>query len=398
MTDPRRVRRCAALLVRPSERRSLDFAALLGGHDAMRRIHRWEALAPHLDLAIELDADAVSALGAIPEIDWIGYADAAASVGVIALDALIASGLVMLDTAGRAGTPQEQCLHDPPWHPLAAAAHVFSRWSGVDSLSAQSESRIHSTDDLIAEFGPAPPHFHARADARARSALPPPVPNDFDALMARRATCRNFDAAVALSLAQLASLLHRGFGVQGSEVMAAGAVALKKNHPSGGGLHPLEAYVVAQRVDGLAPGLYHYNVESHALDLLVAQSAQSAQAFALTAVAGQDYFAAAPALLIITARFARSFWKYRRHSKIHRAILLEAGHASQNLYLAATDLDLGAFVTAAINEVDIEIALSLDPLQEGVLAVCGFGARASRQGTVELDPAHAVWTEALERR
>ena len=98
-------------------------------------------------------------------------------------------------------------------------------------------------------------------------------------------------------------------------------------------------------------------------------------------------------LLVVAARFGRSFWKYRNHPKIYRAILLEAGHASQNLYLAATELGLGAFVTAAINEVDIEQAFDLDPIEEGVLAVCGFGARLPHKTTVELDPRHAVWDE-----
>ena len=35
----------------------------------------------------------------------------------------------------------------------------------------------------------------------------------------------------------------------------------------------------------------------------------------------------------------------------------------------------GAFITAAINEREIERALGLDPMREGVLAVTGFGYR-----------------------
>ena len=70
---------------------------------------------------------------------------------------------------------------------------------------------------------------------------------------------------------------------------------------------------------------------------------------------------------------------------------LEAGHLSQTLYLAATDAGLGAFITAAINEKPIERALGLDTINEGVLAVCGFGWRASRMTTSELDPAGVIW-------
>jgi len=230
-----------------------------------------------------------------------------------------------------------------------------------------------------------------REDARSRMALERPSPRALDSLMHRRTTCRNFDTNVALSARDLALVLHRSFGEQGREEIEPGAVALKKNHPSGGGLHPLEAYLLVQRVDDMAAGLYHYNVEAHALDRLPVPAGFDARAFALTVVAGQHYFADAAVLLVVAVRFPRSFWKYRKHPKIYRAILLEAGHASQNLYLAATDLGLGAYVTAAINEVEIEQAFILDPLLEGPIAVCGFGPRAQTRTTVELDPAGSVW-------
>jgi hypothetical protein len=61
------------------------------------------------------------------------------------------------------------------------------------------------------------------------------------------------------------------------------------------------------------------------------------------------------------------------------------------LYLAATELNLGAFITAAVNEVEIEQAFGLEPMEEGPLAVCGFGVRASEKVTVEFDPQHKVW-------
>jgi putative peptide maturation dehydrogenase len=391
MSDTRRVRRCAALLMRPCDRRALDFAALLGGREAVVVEHGWEVLAPHLDRIIDLDATDAIALGRIAEIEWTPAAALVAEIGAATLKTLIDAGLVLVEGGDETPREREHRLHEPPWHPLAAAAHMFSRWTAVDSLAAQESSRIHSTADLIDEFGPPPPHFHTRADATERLALGTAAVNALDGLMARRVTCRNFDTALSVSQADLGALLRRTFGVHGSEEVAAGAVALKKNHPSGGGLHPLEAYLIVQRVDGVAPGLHHYSAEAHALDRLSTLSTDAARVFAMVAVAGQDYFADAPVLLIVSARFARALWKYRRHPKIQRAITLEAGHVSQNLYLAATDLGLGAFVTAAINEIDIERALGFDPLQESALAVCGFGPRTRRKTTVELDPCSIVW-------
>ncbi|HEY0232494.1 MAG TPA: putative peptide maturation dehydrogenase [Dokdonella sp.] len=394
MSENQRVRRCAAVSLQAEDRMTLDFAALLGGREAVRITQVWQANAAHLGHALELDAAMVDALGRISDSRWTPRTDVAAAIGEDRLRGLIDLGLVLVEADDALPHRQDQRLRDIQWHSLAAVGHMFSRWSGVDSVASQNESRIRSTEDLIAEFGPPPPHFHTRPDAHAREPLTRPPPSDLDGLMARRATCRNFDTDSALLRDDLGALLHRAFGVQGRDELAPGAVALKKNHPSGGGLHPLEAYLIVQNVEGMEAGLYHYNVEAHAIDLLRGLAAADARALARSAVAGQEYFSDAPVLLVIAARFARSFWKYRNHPKIYRAILLEAGHASQNLYLAATELGLGAFVTAAINEVEIEQAFGLDPMQEGVLAVCGFGARLSNKTTIELDPQNAVWDDA----
>jgi SagB-type dehydrogenase family enzyme len=77
--------------------------------------------------------------------------------------------------------------------------------------------------------------------------------------------------------------------------------------------------------------------------------------------------------LILTARFYRSYWKYRLHPKALSVIYMDAGHLSQTFYLVCTQLGVGAFITAAINAVNIEEVLSLDPVKEGAIAICGFG-------------------------
>ena len=397
MSEHARVRRCLALFLHAEERRSIDLAALLSGHATLHARQAWQALAPHLPSAVDLDAADVEALGRISEATWTERAEAFAAVGEARLQRLVELGLVLEEGRATSAHERDRFLREAKWQPLLATAHAFSRWSGVDSLAEQAGSRIRSTEDLIAQGGPPPPHFHERADAQQRTGLPVPVADELGALLARRATCRNFDTGASIAVGALAAILHRTFGVQGSEEIAPGAVALKKNHPSGGGLHPLEAYLLVRRAEQLPAGLYHYNAQAHALDCLRVLPAQEAGELARTFVAGQDYFADAPVQLVVAARFARSFWKYRHHPKIHRAILLEAGHLSQNLYLAATALDMGAYITAAINEVEIEQAFGLDTLAEGVLAVCGFGPRAQRRHTVELDPLGKVWNGDMLR-
>ena len=170
---------------------------------------------------------------------------------------------------------------------------------------------------------------------------------------------------------------ERVFGCHADVELHPGVRALKKSNPSGGGLHPLEAYVLVRRVDGVATRVFITITPARTRSNRSRRSPKRRRSeHAHRFVAGQQYLADAPVLIALVARFARSFWKYRRHPKAYRAIVLEAGHVSQNLYLAATELGLGAFVTAAINEVAIEQALALDALDESPLAVCGFGARA----------------------
>jgi putative peptide maturation dehydrogenase len=186
-------------------------------------------------------------------------------------------------------------------------------------------------------------------------------------------------------------VLYRAFGARALVDHAPGVQLLKKGVPSAGGLHPTEAYLLVQRVAGVEPGLYHYHAVAHALEPIHALSADAARSLASTFVGAQPYLLDAPVFVVPVARFRRNFWKYRNHTKAYRALVLDVGHLSQTLYLAATELRLAAFITAAINEVDIEAAFELDPLEEGPLAVMGFGARGAVREAVEFDPLHAVW-------
>ncbi len=211
-----------------------------------------------------------------------------------------------------------------------------------------------------------------------------------DALMSQRVTCRNFDSARPLEQALFSKVLERVFAAQGHIRQDGGVEFLKKHTPSGGSLHATEAYLLVQRVEGIAPGLYHYRPVDHALRPLPPPD-MPLEEFACSALAGQHWFAKAPVLVVYAPRIARSHWKYRNHPKAYRALMLDVGHLSQTLYLGATDLGLGAFVTAAVNEVQLEHAFGLGAMEEGPLAVGGFGWRARQREVAEFDPLGAVW-------
>lgn len=389
-----RVRRCKVLYLEPREEVGFDLEILLAGGNGMRRERRWLALAPHLGEEIEVDAVERELLGSLSPDEWIDSGSLADSAAA-ALQRLLKTGLVV--GAGKRHADlreRDETLRGMYWHPLAATLHAFTRWHDADAVQAMQDTGTETAGELRQVLGPPPVEALDRGDGKQRIAMPRTARNDFDQLLARRATCRNFDAGKPLPHALFAQLIERVFSAQSHVRVSDDTVFLKKTSPSGGGLHPIEAYLIVQSVEGVTPGLYHYHSIAHALEPLPAPE-QPLHALAMAAVAGQHWFANAHVMVLLAPRYDRSFWKYRNHAKAHRAITLEAGHLSQTLYLSATEAGLAAYITCAINEVPLEQAFALDPISSGALAICGFGWRGEEMVTMELDPAGEIWHQEV---
>ena len=380
-----KIRRCAVLWLEPREVAHFDLDALLSGGTGVVSEMQWFAHAPQLDAAIEVEPGLAQWLGTLSPTDWVdadGWPEGAA--------ALLAQGLLVSDGAAfEAERAADERYRAQRWHGLSSVWHAASRWSGLDAAGEVEAAGMHTAEGLRDAHGAPPPAFHARGDAASRIVLPRAAPAPFDDLLDARATCRNFDTGRPLPLEMFARMLERVFGARGVVHATDDYEVLKKTSPSGGALHPTEAYLIVQRVEGLAPGLYHYRAGDHALQPLPAVADLAGLAF--LAVAGQQWFADAHVLVALAPRFGRTFWKYRNHPKAYRVTILDVGHLSQTLLLSATELGLGACVTAAINEGDIERAFGLTSFVDGPLAVCGFGWRADTMTTGELDPNAKVW-------
>ena len=284
---------------------------------------------------------------------------------------------------------QDETLRDGHWWPLSALAHRHGRWQGVYGAGNTRNSDLVTPSGLRRQLGAPPPSLGPRDGTYAP--LPTVPPDAYDQLLERRTTCRNFDAGRSLSREQLAQLLQRTVKAQAVSQVEEDTEFLKKHVPSGGGLHATETYLLVQRVDGLAPGLYHYHPVQHALVALPRHDDRPLPQLAHALLSGQDWFADAAVHLVLVPRYARTFWKYRNHAKAYRALLLDVGHISQALYMAATERGMAAFVTAAINEVDTEQAFGLDGITQSPLAIVGVGWRSDTLTTTEFDPNHTVW-------
>ena len=304
---------------------------------------------------------------------------------------LLELGLLLGDGDGPQATLRcrDEALTAGQWNLYAAAYHFMTQWHDVDlrgdmdRLELGQESRAVAREFVALHGAPPAPFPEPRGGPTVE--LPPAAGDGalYEALAARRTT-RAFDPGRRMSAQDLATVLRWVFGCRGQARNIADIVCIKRTSPSGGALHPVEAYPLVTGVDGVAPGIYHYDGRRHVLELLSALDAGEGRELAARFMAGQDYFGDAHVTIVLTARFYRNHWKYRRHQKAYAGILMDAAHLSQTLYLVATQLGLGAFVTLAINGRDIEERLGLDGVEEGVVAVCGCGVRAPGVSPLEL--------------
>jgi SagB-type dehydrogenase family enzyme len=133
-------------------------------------------------------------------------------------------------------------------------------------------------------------------------------------------------------------------------------------------LYPIEVYLVIHRVEGLKPGLYHYAVQNHALELL-----RTGDLRGETVRHGlmQEFLGQANLVLVLTAIFQRLRWKYQERS--YRYALLEAGHLGQNVYLAATSMGMGACAVGAFLDDDLNAMLGIDGQHEAAIYMLAVG-------------------------
>jgi putative peptide maturation dehydrogenase len=379
-----RVKRPVFLFFTCQDHPFLDIEQLLRGVVEPSSLRRVYGLSAAVGGAAPLTGEELQLILSLPSDDWTESEDGA-------LDELANRGLVLRDGDDPVDTERrrrDELLADTGWNPYAALFHFLTRWQGIDlrasapggeAVEELPPLRREDLEQFLADRGPPPPAFHPRAASGAVTELPLVERNGgiFE-LLPRRRTTRAFDAEHPLTIENLSVVLRSVFGVHGSATALPGVVTLKRTSPSGGGLHPVEAYLLVANVEGLQPGLYRYLTESHALELIEAVgSPGEAHRLGTTFMCGQTYFGSAHVLVVMAARFERNHWKYNAHDKAYPAMLMDAAHLSQTLYLVAAEMGLGAFVTAAINGVDIDERLGLDGYREGSLAICGFGHPAA---------------------
>jgi SagB-type dehydrogenase family enzyme len=210
--------------------------------------------------------------------------------------------------------------------------------------------------------------FKEMADLPAVT-LPPPKPLNqaLSKTIQGRCSCRRF-ANADVPLQSVATLLYWSYGKLGVD-HPHGTEMVVRPVPSGGGLYPLELYLIAVRIGGLEPGIYHYDVLGHLLEC-VDQGAMPPQLLSELFMS-QPYVAQSSFVLVLTAVFERSLWKYKDRG--YRYLLLEAGHVAQNCNLAATALGLGSLNLGGFFDADLTALLKMEIDEEVPLYAVAVG-------------------------
>jgi SagB-type dehydrogenase family enzyme len=125
--------------------------------------------------------------------------------------------------------------------------------------------------------------------------------------------------------------------------------------PSAGATYPLETYLLAVRVDGLTPGLYHYRPADNELTATSLQGDQSQPV--ADACLGQRVVRTAAAVIVFAAVIERTASRYG--DRAERYVMMELGHANQNAHLMATARGLGACAIGAFEDSTLARALEL---------------------------------------
>lgn len=139
--------------------------------------------------------------------------------------------------------------------------------------------------------------------------------------------------------------------------------------PTGGATNPMETYVYLQKIDGIDSGLYHYVQDKHILVLLDEGKGlkERVNQSLWTQLRGANF------TMFMTTVPYRSEYKYGHTA--HKMIAMEAGHAAQNLSLAAEIIDCGACCLAAYNQDLADELLGVDGVEEFTTYAVTVGKR-----------------------
>lgn len=185
----------------------------------------------------------------------------------------------------------------------------------------------------------------------------------------------------APDLKELSEILFYSAGLTRRVIFPGGAVYYFRAAACAGALYPVEIYAVTTDIAGLKAGVYHFNPRDFALRQLRSGDFRPELA---GATGDNQAIAAAPVILVLSAIFWRSAWKYQ--ARCYRYCFWDSGTILANILAAAAAKRMPCSVELGFVDSKVNHLLGLDGEREASLGLVPLGR------TLEWAP-HAVTRE-----
>ncbi len=169
-----------------------------------------------------------------------------------------------------------------------------------------------------------------------------------------------------LTLEELSFLL---WATQGVREVAGDGKYTKRTVPSGGARHSFETYLLIDRVQGLARGLYRYLPLEHKLYFIHPE--ENFAGVVSEGCRGQKFVGNAALVFVWTTIPYRAEWRYGLVA--HKMIAMDSGHMCQNLYLACGAIGAGICAVDAYDQDKMDALVGVDGEDEFVVYVAPVG-------------------------
>ena len=181
-----------------------------------------------------------------------------------------------------------------------------------------------------------------------------------------------------MSLLKLSFLLRC---IQGIKEIRGKSYATLRTVPCGGARHQFETYMALQNVEGLEDGLYHYLPMGHKIEML--RKVDDLKGFISRSLEEQVWAAKANVVFYFSMVFYRAEWRYGIYA--HRVTLIDAGHITENLYLASTAIGLGGCAIGAVDGKYTDEVFGLDGIEESIMYAHPVGTISDKDKDKEQD-------------
>lgn len=202
-----------------------------------------------------------------------------------------------------------------------------------------------------------------------------PIEKDFLRIINSRKSHRVYTQE-PMGLLELSYLL---WCTQGVKSVRGKAYATLRTVPCGGARHEFECYLALRNVTDLKDGLYHYLPMKHQIEFLGPK--ENLEDFISSSLCEQSWAARANAVFYYSCVFYRAEWRYGIWA--HAPILMDSGHVTENLYLAATSIGLGGCAIAAVDPQAANAAFALDGREETIFYAMPVGKIRPEDQTAE---------------